>query len=139
MGTNAANELEQAPADIAPATVLAPSGAKAVVRFEDGESAVVALAVQGYEPRAGDRLLVARGSSGAWAIAVLSALREAPEPVRADDGASAQLEGGVLTVRDGEGRLLFEHRPEEGVSVVHAPHGDLEAERAGDHRARRGA
>ncbi|MFK7985622.1 MAG: DUF3540 domain-containing protein [Sandaracinaceae bacterium] len=120
---NAAPERHAPAPDIGPATVVAPSGNQALVRFEDGETASVALAVGGYRARTGDRLLVARGRSGAWAFAVLSALREAP--VRADDGTRAQLEEGALTVRDGEGRLLFSHRPDDGVSVVHAPYGDL--------------
>lgn len=120
-----AAELQDLSAGIGPATVLAaPGGREVLVRFEDGASGSVTSTVEGYEARPGDRLLVARGASGAWALAVLSALREAA-PVRADDGVSAQLEDGSLTVRDGRGRLLFSHRPDDGVSVIHAPHGDL--------------
>lgn len=121
---DAARHIEELATDIGPATVLAPSGRAAVVRFEDGASGTVTLAVDGYEARPGDRVLVARGRTGAWAIAVLHALREA-EPVRAKDGASARLEEGALVVRDGAGRMLFSHHPDEGVSVLCAPHGDL--------------
>jgi len=109
--------------DIGPGTVLAVHGRQAVVRLEDGGESVSATLSVGADPLPGDRLLVARGASGAWVLAVLGAIR--PAPLVADDGAEARLEGGALTVRDPAGRLLFEHRPDEGVSVVHAPYGDL--------------
>jgi len=60
--------------------------------------------------------------------------------LHASDGSSAALERAgaveVLRVRDGRGRLLFEHRPAEGRSVVHAPEGDLDFEVGGRVRVR---
>jgi hypothetical protein len=55
---------------------------------------------------------------------------------RASDGSTAELardgEVEVLRVRDGRGRIVFEHRPAEGRSVVYAPEGDLAFSAAGD-------
>lgn len=108
---------------IQPATVIAVNGPTALVRCADGETLEARVTMSRYDGRPGDRLLVARGAHGAWAIAVLGALREVV--LEADDGASARLEEGAIAVRDREGRLLFTHDPEGGESVVHAPHGNL--------------
>ncbi|MEC7521043.1 MAG: DUF3540 domain-containing protein [Myxococcota bacterium] len=82
-------------------------------------------AAAGYRPRAGDRVLVIEGEGGAlFVVGVLTALREAGEPLVAEDGSEASLGAdGVLRVRDGSGALLFEHHGDR--SVVHAPRGDL--------------
>lgn len=93
------------------------------------------LAIPSYAPERGDRVLLARGESGAsYVIGVLVALRAVEQVVRASDGARAELssatsglEGGEsLAVRDPAGRLLFEYHPGEGRSVIHAPERDLE-------------
>lgn len=90
------------------------------------------LAVAGaYEPRAGDRVLVAGAADGQhYVLGVVGALRE----VDGDDEAAApdvpievtEQDGArVVRVYDTEHRLLFEHLPDEGRSVVHAPAGTL--------------
>ncbi|HHH27339.1 MAG TPA: DUF3540 domain-containing protein [Polyangiaceae bacterium] len=112
------------PPAIGPAVVLASEGRQAVVRDEgSGETFTAGLGADCEALRAGDRLLVARGRSGAWALSVLSAIR--PVALVASDGVEARLERDRILIRDAEGRLLFEHRADEGVSVIHAPHGDL--------------
>ena len=109
---------------VGPAVVLATEGRSVVVRTEEeGVSLTATLSADTPELRAGDRVLIARGSSGAWVISVLGAIR--PAPLLAADGTEARLEDGVLSVRDTGGRLIFEHRADEGLSVIHAPHGDL--------------
>ncbi|MCC6877801.1 MAG: DUF3540 domain-containing protein [Sandaracinaceae bacterium] len=117
---------------LAPATVIAASGTTLVVDAGGARLTATLARIAGYAPRPGDRVLVARDGASAGAIAVLSALRLAPdtaqdgaaqdtaEPtvVRAPDGASARVEGRALVVRDSKGKLLITHR--EGESVVHA-------------------
>lgn len=87
------------------------------------------LAVTGdYRPATGDVVLVGRADDGAYyVVGVVRALREAAA-ITASDGTVAALERDgdeeVLRLRDADGRLLVEHRPREGRSVIHAP-GDL--------------
>jgi hypothetical protein len=82
-----------------------------------------------YEPRVGDRLLVAADDAGSLFVVGVVGGGPARELV-SKGGARARLvskpsdAAESLEVRDAEGRLLFEHR--DGVSVVHAPRGDLE-------------
>ncbi len=128
MNMNATDQSQHQPdgtTQIGPATVLATQGRSVVARAEaDGVTLTATLAAETPELRPGDRLLIARGASGAWVLSVLGALR--PAPLTAADGTEARLEAdGALSVRDAAGRMLFEHRPDEGLSVIHAPHGDL--------------
>lgn len=111
------------------ATVASVDGGRVGVKSDAFGTASARVAIPHYRPRSGDAVLVASASDGArFVIGVLRALREVPDALVADDGASAAIEadddGQVLRVRDGSGRLVFEHRP--GRSVVHAPEGDLE-------------
>lgn len=94
------------------------------------------LAVTGdYAPQRGDTVLVTEGDDGRrYVVGVVRALRvkdgTEPREVRAEGGARASVErdgeAEVLRVHDTEGRLLFEHRPAEGRSVLSAPAGTLE-------------
>lgn len=105
---------------LAPGTVLAVSGAALVVDVKGARRTATLAQIADYDPRPGDRVLVGGDDHDAWAIAVLSALRISPCPsLRADDGASASVEEGVLRVRDPAARVVFEHR--DGVGVVCAP------------------
>ena len=114
---------------LSPATIITVRGPREVsLSFSDGTQldAVLAIAHE-YLPREGDRVLVASGNEGAWVVGVLSALRSVHKAVSTDDGTSAQLspDGSSLQVTDAHGKLLFEHRPEEGQSILSVPHGDL--------------
>lgn len=130
-----------------PARVAAVGPANRLTVESDGAVVEAALAVPGYEPRAGDRVLLARGDDRArYVIGVLGALRPV---VRASGGACAELSGEAgqesIAVRDARGALLFEYRPAEERCVVHAPHAlqlhaenvELVAEQALKLRARR--
>lgn len=113
---------------LTPATVTRVDGARVGVESEAFGAISARVGLPHYRPRVGDAVLVAASADGGrYVIGVLRALREVPDPIVADDGSSAAIErdegGEVLRVRDGSGRLLFEHRP--GRSVVHAPEGDL--------------
>ncbi|MEO5727832.1 MAG: DUF3540 domain-containing protein [Byssovorax sp.] len=103
-----------------------------------------------YAPRAGDTVLVATCDDGArYVIGVISAPREATTSpaaatfVEARDGSRAALEATgsceAIRVRDGRGRLLFEHNAEEGRSIVHVPEGDLDLVVPGSVRISAGA
>jgi hypothetical protein len=122
------------PGAITTAKILSvgPDGALAVEGKAFGRARARAAIPGGYTPRAGDTVLVAACDDGArWVVGVIAALRgAAPAAVEASDGSRATIEpagsGEAIRVRDGRGRLLFEHLPAEGRSVVHAPEGDLE-------------
>lgn len=103
----------------AEATIEALLGPRAVRVGIDGVGTLEAtLAVAGYEPAIGDRVLVL-ASERAWVIGVVVALRAVP-PVRAIDGVEARVSDGgrTLTVRDARGEVLFEHDATSGKSVV---------------------
>ncbi len=96
----------------------------------------LALAPGAYTPRPGDTVLVGRADDRSlYVVGVVRALREVGPSVRASDGTSAAIEDDdgeeVLRLRDPEGRLLVEHRPGDGRSVVHAA-GDLAFVAGGD-------
>lgn len=98
-------------------------------------SARLALSGGSYGPRVGDSVLVGRADDGGlYVVGVVRALREVAS-VRASDGTVAAIEDDegreVLRVRDSSGRLLVEHRPEEGRTVVCAA-GDLAFRAGGD-------
>jgi len=82
--------------------------------------------------RAGDRVLLALG--GEAAAFVIGVLESAA--VGEDDRAAASVfheredEDERLGVRDAEGRVLFEYRPESGRATLRAPRGDLVLESA---------
>lgn len=94
--------------------VSAPSG-----RTEPVTARLAAIA--GYRPSVGDRVLVAAGGDGLYVIAVLHAAN--PLSIAAPDGATAQVNGGALEVRDPEGRLLVRYA--EGAAEISAPERDL--------------
>lgn len=131
-------------------TSVGEGGALAVESKAFGRSrARVALAGD-YAPRIGDTVLVATCDDGArYVIGVIAALREASTiaapaaVVEASDGSRAALEatasGEAIRVRDGRGRLLFEHLADEGRSVVHVPEGDLDLVVPGSIRISAGA
>ncbi len=50
---------------------------------------------------------------------------EPPVRITTPEGSAATIEEGRLTVRDGDGALLFEYDPEGKRAVVHVPTGDL--------------
>lgn len=110
------------------AAVTAVEGARVSLESPAFGAASARVGVPHYRPRVGDAVLVLASADGArFVVGVLRALREVPDPLVAGDGSRASIErdedGEVLRVRDGGGRLVFEHRP--GKSVVHAPEGDL--------------
>ena len=89
----------------------------------------LAIAGSAYVPRAGDVVLVGLADDRVhYVVGVVRALREAGPSVCASDGTSARLEDDdgveVLRLRDPAGRVIVEHRPSEGQSVVHTA-GDL--------------
>jgi len=115
---------------LVPATVQSVSHGRVWLELEGQPpvSALVAVPAP-YAPRAGDSVLVAPGQGGErYVVGVLVALREA-QPLTLQDGTSASVsqspEGQVLSVRDGSGRLIFEHHAAAHRSVVHAT-GNLE-------------
>ena len=131
-------------------TGVGVDGALAVESKAFGRSRARAAVAGDYAPRAGDTVLVATCDDGArYVIGVISALREAAASpaaatvVEARDGSRAALEstdtGEAIRVRDGRGRLLFEHRADEGRSIVHVPEGDLEIVVPGSLRISAGA
>jgi hypothetical protein len=133
-------QLASRPVTTARSRAVAPDGRVTVEGAEIGTgSARVAIAA-GYSPAVGDTVLLASDAGGArYVIGVLAALRPVPS-VEASDGTRAAVErspaGEVLRVTDARGRLLFEHHPALGRSVVHAPEGDLDFEAAGRLRLR---
>ncbi len=118
---------------IVAATVRAVHGARVDVTGPRFGSVSARLAVPGYEPRAGDGVLVALAEDGCYVVGVRRALRDAcPRVIEAPDGSRASLadeDGPVWRLHDPEGRLIFEHRA--GRSVVHASE-DLELRAARD-------
>ncbi len=83
----------------------------------------------GYEPQPGDRVLVAQGPDGLYAIAVLhvAAPREPRQPPSTElalaDGSSAKVVDGGLEIRDPAGRVVV--RYVDGTAEVSAPARDL--------------
>lgn len=131
-------------------TGVGADGALSVESKAFGRSRARAAVVGDYAPRAGDTVLVATCDDGArYVIGVIAALREAAASpaaaplVEARDGSRAALEstgsGEAIRVRDGRGRLLFEHLAEEGRSIVHVPEGDLDLVVPGSVRISAGA
>jgi Protein of unknown function (DUF3540) len=135
-------------------TGVAEGGALAVESKAFGRSRARLALASDYAPRAGDTVLVATCDDGArYVIGVIAALREASPiaiaipaaapAIEASDGSRAALEvtasGEAIRVRDGRGRLLFEHLAGEGRSVVHVPEGDLDLVVPGSVRISAGA
>jgi hypothetical protein len=139
-------------------TSVGADGALAVESKAFGRGRARLALASDYAPRAGDTVLVATCDDGArYVIGVVAALREAASVasaiasaspaaatvVEASDGSRAALEatasGEAIRVRDGRGRLLFEHLAAEGRSVVHVPEGDLDLVVPGSVRISAGA
>lgn len=86
----------------------------------DDLGAEAGLAVAGYAPRIGDRVLAFTDDSGAvWVIGVMSA-----SPLL--DEALQQAEAAPARVVDRRGQLLFEYDPATDRATLHAAAGDLE-------------
>lgn len=105
------------------------------VTLEGGERARVALV--GYAPEPGDRVLSGRAGDDLYVVGVVRALRAVESrAVTASDGVRAALETDdeareVLRLRDPQGELLLEHRPHDGRTVICAA-GDLAIDAGGD-------
>jgi hypothetical protein len=94
----------------------------------EGASASARLAAAGYvRPAAGDAVLVAGDDRERFVVGVLSATR-AQIVTRGGVAAEVETRGEAETLRvtDATGRVIFEHRASEGVTVISVPHGDLE-------------
>lgn len=122
---------------LALATVEATDGAAVQVRGQSFGRAPARLALPGgsYRPQAGDSVLVGRADDGGlYVVGVVRALRDV-ESLRASDGTTVTIEDDdgqeVMRVRDPEGRLMVEHRPGDGKTVIHAA-GDLVLRAGGD-------
>lgn len=79
----------------------------------------------------GDRVLAIEDGDGAvWIIGMIGSPAHAARRIAEHGGASATVEGEGrtlrLVVRDRGGRLLFEHDPASGRSVLHPTRGDLQ-------------
>jgi hypothetical protein len=132
--------LAARPVTTARVRAVAADGRLTVEGSEMGAGSARLAIASGYTPAPGDTVLVASDAAGArYVIGVLSALRPLPG-VTASDGSRAIVardgDAEVLRVTDGAGRLLFEHFPAEGRSVVHAPAGDLDFAAGGRLRLR---
>lgn len=91
--------------------------------FREGDEASARVAVPGYAPAVGDRVLVTVDDAGdAWIVGVI----EAAPPTPLLDAALAEGPPGLETIRDRDGRLLFEYDPAANRAVLHVPQGDLE-------------
>ena len=94
----------------------------------EGASASARIAAAGYvRPAAGDAVLVAGDDRERFVVGVLSATR-AQIVTRGGVAAEVETRGEAETLRvtDATGRVIFEHRASEGVTVISVPHGDLE-------------
>ena len=130
------------PADADPATRAAASGPSTVRKLLDAQTVLLephgtaGLAVPGYTPAAGDRVVCLVDEQGAaWVVGVLStAPAKEPTPMldaavsepRGAEALTAPLTSGSARVHDKRGRLLFEYDPGRDVAVLHAAAGDLE-------------
>ncbi|APR77724.1 Hypothetical protein A7982_03071 [Minicystis rosea] len=84
-----------------------------------GPSVLVAcrVAVPGYAPRVGDRVVaLAVGEGDACVIGVL----DAPARIASASGASASIDGGALVLRDPRGELVASYDPEAGALRIGA-------------------
>lgn len=79
----------------------------------------------GYSPAPGDRVLVAQGPDGLYAIGVLHAAHppRAEQALSMADGSSAVVVDGALEVRDPAGNMVIRYA--EGTAEVSAPGRDL--------------
>lgn len=134
----AAEQWGIGPGLVSLAKVIAVDGGRVQVTGPSFGRASAQLATTGaYEPCVGDAVLVAGGDDGRrYVVGVVRALRQVGSSVKSASGAEASLSqderGEVLRLHDASGQLLFEHHPELGRSIVHAPLGSLELRAAGD-------
>ncbi|HSN98233.1 MAG TPA: hypothetical protein VLS89_08040, partial [Candidatus Nanopelagicales bacterium] len=77
--------------------------------------------IAGYSASAGDRVVVARDGEELYVVAVLQAAR--PPALALPDGATAELRGEALELRDAEGRLLVRYAG--GAAEIASPASDL--------------
>lgn len=81
------------------------------------------VAVRGYRPTVGDRVLVLEGSEGGWVVGVVHAPVE-DRTVRTESGASATVEGDSLVLRDHAGSIVAVFDASTGQTTLRAS-GDL--------------
>lgn len=105
------------------AEITSVNGAGCTLRLTEASETVAARIgwIAGYSPTAGDRVLVARdGDEHVVVTALTAACRPA---IVTPDGARAEVVGGAIEFRDGQGRLLV--RYESGALEVAPASGDL--------------
>ncbi|MCC7536848.1 MAG: DUF3540 domain-containing protein [Deltaproteobacteria bacterium] len=107
--TQTAHDVTSLWAGLTEVRVIEATAHTAIVASPDGARIEARLAVPGYRPRAGDRVVVGAGSGGAWVVGVSHALRAVED----------------IEVRDDRGELLF-RRTADGTTVVSVGTGDLE-------------
>ncbi len=114
------------PSALGPAMVCAIGAAdQLTIRFVDpplrAHVRPARIAVAGYLPSEGDRVLAVASERDCYIIGVFHCAN--PLTLRADDDRTAQLRNGALELRDPDGQLLVRYR--EGSAEVSAPDGDL--------------
>ena len=109
------SEVRVIEAGVHSVTVSSPGGGRVQAR----------LATPGYQPRAGDRVVVGAGPGGVWVVGVSQALRPVDEVESGGVRAAPTEAGDGVEVRDADGELLF-RRTEDGTTVVSIGAGDLE-------------
>ena len=88
------------------------------------------VAVPGYQPSAGDRVLALHVGRQTFVVGVVHAPAPARAPLasaelRSDSGASARIEDGAIVVRDPVGAIVATYDPSTGSTRVCAAAGDL--------------
>ncbi|AUX44350.1 uncharacterized protein SOCE26_058140 [Sorangium cellulosum] len=118
-------DAEAPPAEVATVVALGEAG-RAEVRVSDGSGRTEAVParvaqIAGYRPSPGDRVLVTRDREAWYVIAVLHAA--SPPGLALPDGATAEVRGEALEVRDPAGRLVIRYAG--GAAEVASPERDL--------------
>jgi Protein of unknown function (DUF3540) len=113
MTTSAASELPSfrnaggGQHELSEGLVTGVDGDRAIVRLASGAQGLeirARVAVRGYAPAEGDRVLITREGVAGYVIGVLRAAPVAA--ISTPDGASASVEGEVISVRNREGRMV---------------------------------
>ncbi|WP_434047033.1 MULTISPECIES: DUF3540 domain-containing protein [Sorangium] len=126
-------EHEPSPGGVLEATLVdMEDAARAVVRLVrpgapgvEGATARARLALPGYQPTPGDRVLVSKHAttSDFYIVGVLLAARG---PVlQTAEGATASAEGSTIAIRDASGAVAVTYDAATGAARVAAPAGDL--------------
>lgn len=118
-------------------TRVAPDQRVDVQSVNAGPLRDVRVALPGYRPELGDRVLVMDASSSAFIIGVVASRRGRLEELAAHDvtvgqdaelrtgSVSARVEDGSIVVRSADGSIVLTHDPERGETRLCQPAGDL--------------